>query len=111
MPKHTWKQTSKSDFGAGINNNVDISTSPGDVILAPPYLGSGANGALTVSEPIYIDTIKTVTSQSNSGTNIVHVSSRVGLAVGQEILIIQMLGTGAGNWETGIIQSTPTATV
>lgn len=38
-----WMQTTKSDFEAGVLNNVDTSSSPGDVKLGVDYNAGGAN--------------------------------------------------------------------
>ncbi|MFA5399486.1 MAG: CARDB domain-containing protein [Dehalococcoidia bacterium] len=103
---HTWD--SRGDFDAGILTNVDTSSSPGDVLLAT-YIntGSGAFDAGDITDTFKTDWRKgAVTRRSNAGGNIVYVDTPDGrFYVGDEVLIIQMTGTGAGNWETQIVQS------
>ena len=47
-----------------------------------------------------------VNSTSNSGQKTVSVSSTTGFASGDEVMIIQILGTGAGNYEFNTVSST-----
>ncbi|MDD5398567.1 MAG: hypothetical protein PHU70_05735, partial [Dehalococcoidia bacterium] len=103
---HTWD--SKADFDAGVLIQVNTSSSPGDVVLAT-YLntGTGAFDAGDISDTYTTDWRKgAVTQRSNAGNNIVYVDTPAGrFFVGDEVLIIQMTGTGAGNWETQIVQA------
>jgi hypothetical protein len=98
---HTW--TTQADFDAGVLNQVDTSFSPGDVVLGTNLdTGTGADGPLNVTGGMhFIDTVKSaVNSTSNAGTDWVSVSTTDDFTTGDEVLIIQMDGTGAGNWET-----------
>lgn len=101
----TWD--SKADFDAGVLTNVDTSSSPGDVVL-DTYIntGSGAFDAGDISDTYKTDWRKgAVTQRSDAGSNIVYADTPDGrFFVGDEILIIQMTGTGAGNWETQLVQ-------
>jgi hypothetical protein len=68
--------------------------------------GTGADGDLTVSagQTIYTDNTRSALSTTAaSGQPSLTLSSASGFAVGQEVLIIQMQGIGAGTYEFGMI--------
>lgn len=77
------------------------------------YGGTGSSGALTVngvpngpSNPIYTDSVRTyLTAAASAGATSVTVASSSGINVGDEVVIIQMLGTNAGRYETRTITS------
>jgi hypothetical protein len=102
---HTW--TTEADFEAGVLSNVDTSSSPGNVLLATDVdTGNGASDFMVVTDTTYMDDrTSAITQQSNAGSNVVHVADTTPFGSPQEILIIQMIGTGAGKWETTNIQS------
>jgi len=103
---HTWD--TKADFDAGVLTNVDTSSNPGDVVLATDlYTGNASSGDNYVNNITeYMDDRKAaVTQRCNAGSDVVHVSDTTLFDISQEILIIQMTGTGAGQWETKYIQS------
>ncbi len=70
--------------------------------------GDGSDGDLTVSsgQTKYVDNVRTrMTSTAGAGQKNVSVASTSGFPVGDEVLVIQMQGTGAGNYEFGTIAS------
>ncbi|MFQ5612562.1 MAG: hypothetical protein ACE5H9_10565, partial [Anaerolineae bacterium] len=70
----------------------------------PAIFGDGSDGDLTVSGTYYTDDTRTaVSATANAGQNTVSVQSTVGFAVGDEVLLIQMQGAGAGNYEFGAV--------
>jgi len=77
------------------------------------YGGTGANGALTVdgipngpSNPVYTDSVRSyLPSAASAGATTVTLASATGFAVGNEVLIIQMLGSAPGAHETRTISS------
>ena len=101
---HTWD--TKADFDAGGLHQVDTSYSLNDVVLGINlYTGTGADGELNVPDGLFfINGIRSaVSSTSYAYRDWVYVSSTTGFAAGQEVLIIQMTGEGAGNWETNFV--------
>lgn len=99
----TWN--TQAQFNAGVRTNVDTSYSPNNVLLASSLdTGDGSDRALTVTGTYIINTTATgLSSTSYIGSNFIGVTSTTGFAAGQEVLIIQMTGTGAGTWETAYI--------
>jgi hypothetical protein len=76
--------------------------------LSTTVFGDGSDGDLTVSsgQTKYVDNVRTqMTSTANAGQKNVSVASTSGFPVGDEVLVIQMQGTGAGNYEFGTIAS------
>ncbi|NCN26106.1 hypothetical protein GW915_00900 [bacterium] len=78
------------------------------------YGGSGASGALVIdgtngpNNPLYTDNVRTrTTSAITAGATSISVNSISGFANGNEVLIIQMLGTNAGKFETATINAVP----
>lgn len=68
--------------------------------------GNGSDGSLTVSSTSYTDAVRSaVSTTSNSGQAVLSVSSVSGFSAGQTVLVIQMLGTGAGQYEEKTISS------
>jgi hypothetical protein len=102
---HIW--TTQADFDAGVLNQVDTSSSPGDVILATDVdTGNGGFNDLEVSGIYYTDSNRSaISQQSSAGTNRVYVDSTGSFNPDFEVLIIQMTGINAGLWETAFIQS------
>jgi hypothetical protein len=101
---HTWD--TKADFDAGVLTNVDTSYSPGDVVLATNLnTGNGSDGALTIPDGFHFfnPASSALSFTSYAYHDWIEVSSTTGFATGQEVLIIQMTGQGAGNWETNFI--------
>ena len=105
-PAHAWlPQTwnTQAAFNAGVLTNVDTASSPNNVLLGSNLnTGDGSDGALTVTdETRFPNTTGTaLSSTSYIGSSYIEVNSTAGFAAGQEVLIIQMTGTGAGTWET-----------
>ena len=85
-------------------------TSFGDAGTASfEMFGDGSDGDLTVNagDTFYVDGVRTrMDSNSSSGQKNVYVASTSGFGVGDEVLVIQMQGTGVGNYEFGTIEST-----
>jgi hypothetical protein len=76
------------------------------VIPVDPLFGNGAGGDLTVTGTRYTDdTRAALISTASAGQENVPLSSTSGFTVGQEVLIVQMQGTGVGNYEFGTIAS------
>jgi hypothetical protein len=80
-----------------------------DLFGVSGFFGDGSDGSKTISvdtteAPIDSACTGTAGLQSLSATN-------VSFAVGQKILIIQMQGTGAGQWETKTIQGYTAGTI
>lgn len=83
------------------------------------YGGTGSSGALTVNgipngptNPIYTDSVKTyLTAAAAVGATTITVATTTGFNVGDEIVVIQMLGTGAGKYETRTITSKTATTL
>ncbi len=69
--------------------------------------GTGASGSLVVNGTQTVDDHKAAISQTSpSGGNILYANTAAGpFNVGDEVFIIQMTGTGTGQWETKNIQS------
>lgn len=66
--------------------------------------GDGRDGDLIVVGPEYTDNIRiAVSATANGGQNTITVQNTAGFEVGDELIIIQMQGTGAGNYETNTI--------
>jgi RHS repeat-associated protein len=73
-----------------------------------PFYGTGADGDLLVhsGETVYTDTIRSaISSTAASAQSSILVVNGSGFAVGQEILVIQIRGIGAGNYEFARISS------
>ncbi|MFH1246573.1 MAG: hypothetical protein V1489_02245 [Candidatus Liptonbacteria bacterium] len=65
------------------------------------YSGTGGDGALVVNGWEYADNVRTpVSSNAVAGATTVYITSTAGFNAGDEVLLIQMTGTGAGNYET-----------
>ena len=70
--------------------------------------GTGADGDLTVTngQTIYTDNTRSaLAATANSGQSNLALASSSGFANGQEVLVVQVQGTGAGNYEFGTIAS------
>lgn len=69
--------------------------------------GTGADGALVAGAgTTTINTVKSgISSTASSGQKVVNVTSAAGFAANNLVLIIQMLGTNVGVWETATISS------
>ena len=76
--------------------------------------GTGADGDLTVTsgQTIYTDNTRSaLASTASSGQLNLTLSSASGFVAGQEVLVIQMQGTGAGNYEFGTVASVASNTL
>jgi len=72
--------------------------------LASFAQGTGNDGAITVNATTYTDGIETnLNSTTASGSTSITVSSAAGFAVNQQILVIQMIGTGVGAYEENLV--------
>jgi hypothetical protein len=70
--------------------------------------GDGRDGDLVVTtgQTVYVDNVRTaIAGTAAAGQKVVPVANTAGFNVGDEVLIIQMQGTGAGNYEFGTIAS------
>jgi hypothetical protein len=80
--------------------------------VSAQVFGTGADGALTVTGSQTINNTRTALSTtSNAGQPTLNVASTSGFAVGQEVLIHQTQGTGAGGYEFGKIASIGSGTL
>ncbi len=113
----------EGEYNAEFFNNTGLSGDPSFVNCVPgvnydwgsggpegfPAMqrpGNGTDGDLTVASGVtsYTDDIRTsVTTTLNAGASQVSVSNSAGFAIGNEILIIQMQGSGTGTYEFGKI--------
>ncbi|MCA9378849.1 hypothetical protein KC640_00315, partial [Candidatus Dojkabacteria bacterium] len=69
-------------------------------------LGNGWDGAINVGigQTAYTDNIKTkVLNTAAANQNTICVASTLGLGIGDEIMVVQSMGTGAGNYEFATI--------
>ena len=82
--------------------------SPADATVGPPVtVGDGADNALVVETVVYTDGTRTALAMAVlSGSTMLHVADATGFANGDEILIMQMTGTNAGQHETVDVMST-----
>ncbi|MCD6229962.1 MAG: DUF2341 domain-containing protein, partial [Candidatus Diapherotrites archaeon] len=79
------------------NSSAD---SKSDFLSSFGVLGSGSDGALTVSSPgTVVNTYAYLTSGAGAGSNLITVSDGFGFSDDDEILVMQMQGNGAGNYE------------
>ena len=68
--------------------------------------GDGSDGDLTVSsgQTVYVDDVRRpLASTASVGQGALYVGTVAGFQMGGEVLVIQVQGTGAGNYEFGII--------
>jgi hypothetical protein len=80
--------------------------------VSAQVFGTGADGALTVTGNQTINNTRTALSAtSNVGQPTLNVASTSGFVAGQEVLIHQTQGTGAGNYEFGKIASIGSGTL
>jgi hypothetical protein len=108
---YTWN--TQAQFDAGVLNNVDTDFSPNNVVLAINLnTGNGSDGALAIDAPQFIDDVRSaLSSTSMAHETFLVVNTTSGFAAGQEILIIQMTGQGAGKWETNTVLGTGSGTL
>lgn len=81
---------------------------------SPNYYGGGAQGALTVAATSVTDGTRTYINSAgatSAGSTTVNVPAGHGMVSGDEVVIIQMLGTGVGTYETKNISSTTATTL
>jgi hypothetical protein len=71
-------------------------------VTCGPSVGSGSDGALSVSGAVVIDTISSAAT-GTSGQTTLTLASATGFANGQTILIHQSQGTNAGDWERAVV--------
>ena len=79
-----------------------------------PFLGDGHDGSLTVSSTTKVDGTKhALSSNANSGQKNVVVSDSSGYAAGDQVILINMQGTGGnqGKWEIAEVASQSTGTI
>ncbi len=70
------------------------------------YVGDGSDGALTISSTQTEDSVKSnITAQASSGQKNITVNSASGFSSGNWVFVIQIKGTGAGNYEFTKIDS------
>lgn len=76
-----WTQTNQTDFGAGVLNNVDTSSSPGNVLLSlisNPTLVTSDNSEVSVSGDTEWHLVKTLTfNKSGSSYNELRIDSNL----------------------------------
>lgn len=100
-------------LGTVTSQAVSFVTIVNSVFEFTGYGGTGADGSLTVdgvpngpSNPLYTDNVRTyITAAASGGATSITVNSTAGFSDGDELVIIQMLGTGIGNYETKSISS------
>ena len=100
-PVKVYSQDDSTLHGVG-----KYATSFGPRTVAFDMFGSGQDGDLLIGtgQTVYTDdTRAALNATANSGQKNLTVANTSGFAVGQEVLIIQMQGTDAGNHEFGII--------
>lgn len=69
--------------------------------------GTGSDGELLVTGAFLTDSVRTALSASaGSGQSYLQVNTSSGFRAGDEVLIIQMTGSGAGRWEYANVAST-----
>ncbi len=88
-----------------------VATNFSDNTASADMFGDGRDGDLVVTsgETKYTDDVRTVLSNSAaSGEITICVASTNGLRIGDKILIVQIQGTGAGNYEFATIQAIST---
>lgn len=74
--------------------------------VVSPGNGNGADGPLAVSGTQHTDDVRTaVAVTANAGATAIDVVSAAGLAPADEVIVIQMDGTGAGAYETSRLAS------
>ncbi|MGE3547537.1 MAG: hypothetical protein AB7L28_26665 [Kofleriaceae bacterium] len=67
----------------------------------PIFIGDGADGPLTVTGTTYTDEVRvSLTAEVGANSTLIKVSSVDGFSIGDEILIMQMAGDNAGQYET-----------
>ncbi|MBI4672206.1 MAG: hypothetical protein HY741_11150, partial [Chloroflexi bacterium] len=72
----------------------------------PAEFRTGAHGDLTVTGPQYGDDTRTaLTATAAANQAVLQVASITSFVEGQEVLVIQVQGTGAGAYEFGVIKS------
>lgn len=108
-------------FFDGFSDNAKVGSLGGDVgvdaankklYFGVPNYGRGTDGDLTVTGTTKVDGIKKgISSQANSGQKDVIVSDGSVFTAGKLVLIIQIQGTGAGNYEYGQIDTIATNTL
>lgn len=78
-----------------------------DAPPGPPIsVGDGADGALVVSGTTYTDDVRTtLTAEVGAGSTLLHVADITGFNAGDEVLLMQMAGGNAGQYETHDIQN------
>jgi hypothetical protein len=79
-----------------------------DAPPGPPIsVGTGKDGALSVSTVVYTDDVRTTLAMAVlSGSTMLHVADATGFAMGDEIVVMQMTGANAGQHETVVVEST-----
>lgn len=75
---------------------------PPDAPPGPPIsVGDGADGPLVVSGTTYTDDVRTtLTAEVGAGSTLLHVADITGFNAGDEIVLMQMAGDNAGQYET-----------
>ena len=83
--------------------------------LFSQFVGNGSSGALTVSSNTTINTagngMSDITVTAAAGTSTLTMSSTTGFAANDYVMVIQMIGTGVGNYERTKISSVTSGTV
>lgn len=103
------KTLSGDPIGLSCKDNINNNWGGSGPTLIPSNsfkLGTGANGSLNVpsGQTVYTDDVRSkLQNSADSGTNGLCVNSTSGFMVGDEILVLQVQGTGAGNYEFGKI--------
>ena len=100
----------------GSSESVAYQAAPGGqqvdmaiVVNRVPLFGDGSDGDLVVSGTYYTDDVRAALSgNASAGQKVLNLTSVSGFSVGDEVLVIQMQGTGAGIYELGIIVSVET---
>lgn len=113
--------TTANDSNLGSNNDLTLA-----VPAAFSSGGDGSDGSITISSNVNCQTtdistadgdstsdcqVATITALASSGQSNISVGSSVGFVAGDEVFIIQITGTGQGNYEYRTIQSVASTTL
>ncbi len=95
---HNWDTFDVIATAYATSDNGTTYTQVAAGLAAAPSLGDGRDGALTASALVRIDQTRTACTGTAGATQL-SVASITGFSVGDIVLIMQMRGPGAGQWE------------
>jgi hypothetical protein len=88
---------------------IEETSVPPDAALENKVIdtGDGRDGPIVVASEGFTDDVRAgVTANVGEGSTLIPVTTADGFAVGDEVIVIQMTGDVAGNFETGRVRST-----